>query len=411
MRVETTRVVGARRGFGCGAACVTGLAVFLIVSLVATALFVFAPSSNGAPAPFLQAQGGSLRWDPQQRLTILLAGTDSTSARDATINGLVVVAYDPASRSTSMLSIPANLWVTIPGFGPSPLAGAYRDGGPGMLLLMTQSVTHVAIPYYAVVGANTLREIVDAMGGITTTMTTTTEDAQGFLHQHTASHHLTGTDAMRDWNADFAAHPIAAMRIQQAILSGLVHRALGPQEFFQIPTLVNSFGGQISTNFPYDQMPGLAHALLGVPPDRYHQAILDYGSGAVSDFNEGGQRVLLPDWGRIRSIARAMIPDPVLSAGAKVEVLNGNGVAGQASSLASWLSQSGIRVRGYDSAPSFTYRYTEVMIGRAAGVSVRHVAQVISILLHVAVHVGLPQKATAPVVVIIGHDFQNANQQ
>ena len=211
MRVETPRARGTRlSGFGCGAAILAGSIVILVVSLISIALFLLSRGGDEAVASLIHAQPGSLRWDHNQRLNVLLLGVDRHSGRGAPARALFVVSFDPRAHTIHTLAIPPDLWVALPGFRPARVADAYADGGPGLALRMVQDITHVPIPYYAVVDLDAFKRIVDALGGVNVSMPTVLSGSSssmpvGNLEMNGLAHdrrHLSG-GAARD-SADLA---------------------------------------------------------------------------------------------------------------------------------------------------------------------------------------------------------------
>ena len=418
VRVSTQRAGRAyRSGIGCSTALITGVVVFLAVSLVAAALFIASPANSNGRAPFLQAQPGSLAWDGHERLTVLLIGADGRPGQGSHSRSLTVASFDSTAHSLTILSIPSALWVNIPGFGSTQLSEAYADGGPRLTLLVVESVLHVPIPYYAVLGPDGFAQLVDALGGITINVPFNMNDRRYALNRRSfpstripkGLQHMDGATALdyvRMPQPD-AAFDVGMMQRQQQVLLALKQQALQPQTFFQIPAIVNSMGSSLATNFPYDSVQPLAHALLSVRPSHIHQAMLDTQNHTVTPYGN----VLLPDWQHIRSIALHLFPPGRLSTGGDVEVLNGAGLQGQASRLADWLRQAGISVRGFSSATSFNYAHTQVLIKHGASKASMAVARAVAALLQVPIVSGAVIPSNAPIVVMIGHDFQDPSQQ
>jgi LCP family protein required for cell wall assembly len=386
---------------GCGAALAIGVLVFLAVSLLATVLFILAPGSNNASALYLHAQPGSLRWNTGERFTVLLLGVNGALHQSEPTDLMIIASFDPSANSANLLSIPGNLWVTIPGYGPSRIDQGYADGGPRLALLLVESITHVPIPYYLTVTSDGFKQIVDGLGGLTI-------DVRGHAAQH-----LNGAAAL-NYGQTMAsrAGDTSGMWRQQELLAAIERQVQQPQSFFQIPAIVNELGGtSVDTNFPYDRVQQLARALLSLPPSRIHGAMLDRSNHAVTQYGGDQQNVLLPAWQNIRSIAQQLFGPVRLGLRGGVEVLNGAGQAGQAARLADWLRQANVSVRGYDSASSFGYAHTQVVINDPTVARAFPVAHAIAALLQAPIIERHVWKPAAPVVVIIGHDFQDPNQE
>src|SRR3984885_10107951 len=69
--------------------------------------------------------------------TILLIGSDhraGESFRDSNTDTMLLVRLNAASSTINVMSIPRDLQVTIPGYGPAKINSAYTDGGYGLLI-------------------------------------------------------------------------------------------------------------------------------------------------------------------------------------------------------------------------------------------------------------------------------------
>lgn len=109
--------------------------------------------------------------------TVLLLGSDRRPGEEVTprSDAILVVRVDPARRRVAVLSLPRDLWVSIPGHGRNRLNAAYlwgeRDGpvGGGMALARATVSELLGLPidYVAVTDFRGFAALVDAIGGIT----------------------------------------------------------------------------------------------------------------------------------------------------------------------------------------------------------------------------------------------------
>lgn len=414
MREQRPRAGGARRSRLTGVKTLAGgVLLLLAISLMAAAFFVLSPAGTGVSASFIHAQPGSIPWNTRDRLNILLLGVDSSSGHPSRTDAMVIASFDPRSRSIGLVSIPGNLWVTVPGYGQARVSEAYADGGPRLSQLVVESITHVPIPYYVASGYDSFRQIVDALGGITMTVPRSVPHVDRALHIVPGIQHMDGAAALayvRMPGPD-SVGDVGRMGRQRQMLVALKAQALQPQTLFRVPGLVNALGGQIATNFPYNQLPDLAHDLMLVPRSSIRTAELDRADSAVTNYSSNGADVLLPDWQHIRSIVQAMFPDPTLGTRGEVEILNGSGIVGQATSLAQWLRLSNLGIRGVGSASSYNYAHTEVTVSSSASAHNLHVARSVAALLQAPLVTRSVWRSRAPVTVIIGRDYQDLSQQ
>jgi LCP family protein required for cell wall assembly len=88
--------------------------------------------------------------------------TDVTGSRSDTI---MVLRRDKATGVASLLSIPRDLWVEIPGRGSSRINSAYNDG-PAVLVQTVQTALGVPIHHYVEVDFFGFKDLVEAIGGV-----------------------------------------------------------------------------------------------------------------------------------------------------------------------------------------------------------------------------------------------------
>lgn len=114
------------------------------------------------------------------RVNILVAGN---SADDVGHNGgdltdsIMVLSIDTKNNTALMLSIPRDMWVSIPGYGHAKINSAYPDGGMDLLETVVENTTGLDIHYTALVNYTAFKDLVNAVGGITITIKST--DSRG----------------------------------------------------------------------------------------------------------------------------------------------------------------------------------------------------------------------------------------
>jgi len=417
VRIRAIRARRVRQGsFGCTTAILSSVLVLLLVSVGAAAISMFSPDNTNIAASRMQAQPGSLRWD-SGRWTMLLLDTNGKATRTSAVTGLLVVSFDPDHRKLATLSVPPNLWVTIPGFGPGRIADAYTYGGSRLALLATQSALHMPIPYYAVVGTDTVGQVADAVGGVSVHVPQTLAGRFDAKVSRPAirggTQRMDGAMLIRFMQlpAVTAAGTMLRMQRQYLGVTALLSGILQPTSLAHLGGLVDSFGGTVITNFPYDQVVPLAQTLHRVSGAGADSHSLTLQNNAVADYTAEGKPVLLPNWPRIHSIVQSAFPNAELARGSGVQVQNGTGTPGQAVALAGWLRQCGVRVAGESSAPSVGFVRTRVVIGEKAGTETQYVARAVSTMLQAPLITDSARSTHAPVTVILGDDYQDVTQE
>jgi LCP family protein required for cell wall assembly len=127
-------------------------------------------------------------------VNILLLGSDSrVSAGDPTqwkagaqrTDAIMVLHISADRTQASIMSIPRDSWVDIPGHGMNKINAGFSFGGPTLMVQTIESVTGVRIDHVAIVDFDGFKEITDALGGVTITVPKTVSSFQGTIEAGT----------------------------------------------------------------------------------------------------------------------------------------------------------------------------------------------------------------------------------
>ncbi|RIH81938.1 Regulatory protein MsrR [Meiothermus luteus] len=78
----------------------------------------------------------------------------------------LLVRFDPKAHRISVLSIPRDVYVQIPGYGRYIINHANKFGGPELAKEVVENLTGVSIDAYLAVSVDAIRSGVDALGGL-----------------------------------------------------------------------------------------------------------------------------------------------------------------------------------------------------------------------------------------------------
>ncbi|NKX87187.1 LCP family protein [Nocardia coubleae] len=92
----------------------------------------------------------------------LATGGDTGPERTDTI----MLVHIPSSGPTTMVSLPRDSYVSIPGHGKDKLNASFALGGAPLLVQTVEVATGVRIDHYAQIGFGGFASVVDALGGI-----------------------------------------------------------------------------------------------------------------------------------------------------------------------------------------------------------------------------------------------------
>lgn len=104
------------------------------------------------------------------RVNVLLVGysVDDPGHQGATLtDSIILLSMSPISRTGYMLSIPRDLYVSIPGNGYGKINEVYQDGGISLLEKVINTDFRLPVDYYSIINYASVRDIVNALDGIT----------------------------------------------------------------------------------------------------------------------------------------------------------------------------------------------------------------------------------------------------
>ena len=103
---------------------------------------------------------------PAQPVNILVIGSDGAPNRQGVRSDtLIVVRLDPQTRSISMLSVPRDLLVTIPGYGQNKINAAYSFGGAKLSLEVVKQLLGIPINDFIDINFDGFEQVVNKLGG------------------------------------------------------------------------------------------------------------------------------------------------------------------------------------------------------------------------------------------------------
>ena len=171
--------------------------------------------------------------DSRQGLTTeqqeaLATGGDTGNGRTDTI----LVVHVPTLGSgtpTTMVSIPRDSYVPIPGYGRDKINAAFSMGGAPLLARTVEQATGLRIDHYAEIGFGGFAGLVDGLGGVTVCPTAPIVDPLAGINLPAGCQKLAGRDALGYVRS--RATPRAdldRMVDQRRFMAALLHRAASP---------------------------------------------------------------------------------------------------------------------------------------------------------------------------------------
>ena len=378
----------------------------------------------------------------KERVNILFLGLDQRPGESATsrTDTMILFSVNPKNKSVSMLSIPRDLWVPIPGHKEGRINTAhywgeiedYPGGGPALAKHTVRYNLGVPVHYYVRLNFTGFEQIIDAIGGIDIDVPAAIDDYQypapdnSYEHVHfdAGPQHMDGVTALKyartrkgSGDGDFSR-----MDRQKQVIFAIRDKVLSlpnlPQLVLQLPQLAQSLGESLQTDIPAGTMLTLAKWSEQIKGEDIYSDVLDRRV-TESKRTADGQDVLLFDREKARPIIEALFSDPdpatptatadhvarLEAEGARVAVYNGTSVDGLAGRISSFLQVQGIGVVASDNADRHDYERTTIRVYADKPYSVEWLTNWLTSIGVEPVLEQYPAQSDIDLSIVIGQDF------
>ena len=305
----------------------------------------------------------------EETVNFLLIGSDKRSGTSFRTDTMVIAILRPNDGQVSLISIPRDLWVSIPGWENQRINTAYQHGelngypggGPGLLKDTIQYNLGIRIDHTAMVDFDGFRKIVDTLGGVDVPVScpytdwhlidpTFDPEIEANWSLYTVDSgviHMDGDLALwyarsRQKSSDFDRG-----RRQQEVLRALFAQTLQTVTLSRIPELYNNFKDTVTTDL------GLADILqLSLYAPKMTSAdIRSYyirPPYVTSWITDQGAYVLLPNTDLLPQLlteALSASTTTVERQAIAIDVMNGTSVAGYDTLASTRLNYAGYETR------------------------------------------------------------------
>ncbi len=268
-------------------------------------------------------------WDGKARVTVLLMGLDyrdwvrgKGAPRTDT---MMLISVDPLTRRVSMLSIPRDLWVEIPGFGHNRINTAYMfgeayrlpGGGPALAVQTVEDLIGVPIQYYAVIDFSTFERLIDEIGGIEVLVKQRIKISpigRQSRWLEAKPYHLDGAEALayarvRKGAGDDFGRAERQQQVALAILDRVVGFDMLPSLIAKAPALYQELAAGVRTNMTLDDMVSLAWLGLNIPKENILRGVIGPPNMVGFNTRPDGAKVLRPVPDQIRALRDELFVD------------------------------------------------------------------------------------------------------
>ena len=328
----------------------------------------------------------------KERVNILLLGIDQRPQESYfRTDTMILVSIDPATRSGALLSIPRDLWVTIPGYGENRINTAHSTGDEknypgGGVALAKKTVWYclgVPVHYYVRINFTGFERLIDAIGGITINVEKAIHDEKYPDNNYgtmvidipAGEQQMDGKTALQYARSRHGNSDYDRMKRQQEVLLAARDKVLSLDiPISHIPEILKIAGDSVQTDLSLDEIIALAKIAKDIDTSQLKHGLID-SSMTTSVKTPQGWIVEVPDWQKVRKLVDELFPTQVPSTAvatslarveldaeaARIELRNGTLDPALAQRTAQQLRDKGFNVVRYDDADRFDYLETTIL--------------------------------------------------
>lgn len=288
----------------------------LTLVLAVVALVVPDPSIRVTPAMLVKVDTAAGVDHSKDVVWILALGSDARPGQPplrSRADAIQLVGINLRSGTGTVIGLPRDSWVPIPGHGSDRVNAALSLGGPELMASTVGNLVGVRPDYVFTTTFTGFRAMVQSIGGVTVSSRLAFTDDKmvgeirkgrnelnGFeaLFFTRARHYLPRGDFDRSVNQQEMLHAILRKVSAQQDQPGFMERA------------VLSASRNLYTNLPPIELYRLAQASARIDPARFRSCVLNGSLGTV-----GGASVVFPDTGQARRLGNDARDDAQLDGG------------------------------------------------------------------------------------------------
>ena len=404
-------------------------------------------TTTGTPGASIPGMELPEPWDGASRVTILLIGLDYRDWEADTgaprSDTMILMTLDPLTMTAGVLSIPRDMWVNIPGYGYNRINAAYAfgdgdklpGGGPGLAIKTVENFLGVEVNYYAQIDFLTFEEMIDTIGGVCLDVPEAIKVGRTFEGDDLLEpgyQCLDGKSTLGYARARYTeGGDIDRALRQQQVIQAIMNNVFDPLKFpglvASAPSLYMSLSSGIHTDIALDDILRLAVLVKDLPRENIMWGNIDYTMADIETviIQDLEQSVMRPFPDQIRALVDSMfgssaynpiaegeILQKMQAEAARVVVVNGSGIAGEAQRFADYLKTQGMNVVGFgnqgDYPAAYNYPYPDrtVVIFRREGLyAMQYIQQIAGFESQNQIIFDFAPESEADVIIALGYDW------
>lgn len=294
-------------------------------------------------------------------VNILIIGIEGPNYPGGLLSdSMMIASVDTKAKSVSLLSLPRDLYVTIPGYGKDKINAAHslaeqaaaktgqKGKGPALLKQVIVDTFGIPIHYFVRMDFDGFRKIIDAIGGVDINVKSAIHDP--FYPNGTGGYatfslkagpqHMNGDVALKYARSRQTTSDFDRARRQQDIVSAAKDKLLSPSVIAnpkKTTDLMTIIGGHILTDFSIGELNQVVAIAKEMPSPKVYTKVLDTSSelGLLkSSTSSAGAYIIVPSNGggtftEVSGFVQGFFAKPRISAEAATIELKNRGAKPQ----------------------------------------------------------------------------------
>ena len=204
----------------------------------------------------------------KDKTTVMIMGVDERKDDVGRSDTLMLATVDPKKKSASLLSIPRDTRVHIPGYGYDKINVAYSLGGHNLTQDTVEEFLDTPVEHYVLIKVPAFKRIIDAIGGVDIDVEKRMEyvdewddDGGLVIDLYPGPQHMDGATAItyvryRDEEGD-----IGRIERQQKFMKAVMDQVMSPSIIPRLPSIIREVMSSVETDLSFRQCLELAGAL------------------------------------------------------------------------------------------------------------------------------------------------------
>ena len=204
----------------------------------------------------------------KDKTTVMIMGVDERKDDVGRSDTLMLATVDPKKKSASLLSIPRDTRVHVPGYGYDKINVAYSLGGHNLTQDTVEEFLDTPVDHYVLIKVPAFKRIIDAIGGVDIDVEKRMEyvdewddDGGLVIDLYPGPQHMDGATAItyvryRDEEGD-----IGRIERQQKFMKAVMDQVMSPSIIPRLPNIIREVMGSVETDLSFRQCLELAGAL------------------------------------------------------------------------------------------------------------------------------------------------------